>query len=240
MAVKNYFLVKNRTTGRQLFDLNYFSVIFVLRILLLFKGQILCFFEQEKKIIVYCMILRFKRPPVDITLTSQIIWLPNKSSVFHMYFWEDHYIVFIVTGACRAFPLYVSKIMYENWISIIWRRSIPVNSRTWAQSLFVISKPTCDKPKAEGRRPESASEASSIRPEVYSSRSEHLPEAPTCIRPRVHWPEVYSSIREVNWVYVKSRKVEENSRKSPERVQKKSRKSPEKDQNHPRVCFRKV
>ena len=118
--------------------------------------------------------------------------------------------------------------MYENWISIIWRRSIPVNSRTWAQSLFVISKPTCDKPKAEGRRPESASEASSIRPEVYSSRSEHLPEAPTCIRPRVHWPEVYSSIREVNWVYVKSRKVEENSRKSPERVQKKSRKSPEK------------
>ena len=120
--------------------------------------------------------------------------------------------------------------MYENWISIIWRRSIPVNSRTWAQSLFVISKPTCDKPKAEGRRPESASEASSIRPEVYSSRSEHLPEAPTCIRPRVHWPEVYSSIREVNWVYVKSRKVEENSRKSPERVQKKSRKSPEKVQ----------
>ena len=53
MAVKNYFLVKNRTTGRQLFDLNYFSVIFELRILLLFKGQILCFFEQEKKIIVY-------------------------------------------------------------------------------------------------------------------------------------------------------------------------------------------
>ena len=107
-------------------------------------------------------------------------------------------------------------------------------SRNWK------SKLTCDKPKAEGRRPESASEASSIQPEVYSSRSEHLPEAPTCIRPRVHWPEVYSSIREVNWVYVKSRKVEENSRKSPERVQKKSRKSPEKDQNHPRVCFRKV
>ena len=129
--------------------------------------------------------------------------------------------------------------MYENWISIIWRRSIPVNSRTWAQSLFVISKPTCDKPKAEGRRPESASEASSIRPEVYSSRSEHLPEDPTCIRPRVYWPEVYSSIREVNWVYVKSRRVEENSRKSPEKVQKKSRKSPEKGQNHPRVCSEK-
>ena len=124
--------------------------------------------------------------------------------------------------------------MYENWISIIWRRSIPVNSRTWAQSLFVISKPTCDKPKAEGRRPESASEASSIRPEVYSSRSEHLPEAPTCIRPRVHWPEVYSSIREVNWVYVKSRQVEENSRISPERVQKKSRKNPEKVQKKSR------
>ena len=25
------------------------------------------------------------------------------------------------------------------------------------------------------------------RPEVYLSRSEHLPEAPTCIRPGVHW-----------------------------------------------------
>ena len=30
--------------------------------------------NQRKKIIVYCMILRFKRPPVDITLTSQVIF----------------------------------------------------------------------------------------------------------------------------------------------------------------------
>ena len=44
------------------------------------------------------------------------------------------------------------------------------------------SKPTCDKPKAEGRRPESASEASSTQPEVYSSRTGHMPKAPTCIR----------------------------------------------------------
>ena len=30
--------------------------------------------QPEKTIILYCMILRFKRPPVDITLTSQIIF----------------------------------------------------------------------------------------------------------------------------------------------------------------------
>ena len=49
----------------------------------------------------------------------------------------------------------------------------------------ISSKPTCDKPKA-AKRPESASEASSTRPEVYLSRSEHMPEAPTCIHPRVN------------------------------------------------------
>ena len=27
------------------------------------------------------------------------------------------------------------------------------------------------------------------RPEVYLSRSEHLPEAPTCIQPKVHWTQ---------------------------------------------------
>ena len=33
---------------------------------------------------------------------------------------------------------------------------------------------------------EGASEASSTRPEVYSSRSEHLPEAPKCIHPGMY------------------------------------------------------
>ena len=142
--------------------------------------------------------------------------------------------MFCTTGSSRL----QSPCVYRGKLYFVYRRSIG-------------PKPTCDKPKA--RRPKAFDRERSEQhsPKVYSSRSEHLPEAPTCIRPRVHWPEVYSSIREVNWVYVKSRKVEENSRKSPERVQKKSRKnpekvqkksrkSPEKDQNHPRVCFRKV
>ena len=46
-------------------------------------------------------------------------------------------------------------------------------------------KHTCVKPKA-AKRPESASEASSTQPEVYSSQSEHMPEAPTYIRPGVN------------------------------------------------------
>ena len=47
------------------------------------------------------------------------------------------------------------------------------------------SKPTCDKPKA-AKRPENASEASSTQPEVYSSRTGHMPKAPTFIRPGVN------------------------------------------------------
>ena len=56
--------------------------------------------------------------------------------------------------------------MWEDWF------------RMWED--WLILKPTCGKPKA-AKPPESASEARSTRPEVYSSRSEHLPEALTCI-----------------------------------------------------------
>ena len=66
----------------------------------------------------------------------------------------------------------------------IWTR------REWSFNYIFISKPTCDKPKAEGRRPESerserASEASSTRAKcirlgVYSSQTVHLPEATKC------------------------------------------------------------
>ena len=48
------------------------------------------------------------------------------------------------------------------------------------------SKPTCDKPKAEGRRPENASEASSMDPkciglEVNSSRRAQSVFIPKCL-----------------------------------------------------------
>ena len=65
----------------------------------------------------------------------------------------------------------------------IWTRS------EWSFNYVIISKPTCDKPKAEGRRPESerserASEASSTCPKCI------LPELVTCRRPlRVLVPE---------------------------------------------------
>ena len=42
------------------------------------------------------------------------------------------------------------------------------------------------KPKAECRRHENASEASSTQPEVYSSRTGHKPKAPTFVRPGVN------------------------------------------------------
>ena len=54
-----------------------------------------------------------------------------------------------------------------------------------------------------------------IRPEVYSSRSEHLPEAPTCIRPRVHWTLS---------MFLNDQR---EPRESSERVQRKSGESPE-------------
>ena len=56
---------------------------------------------------------------------------------------------------------------------------------------------------------------------MYSSQSEHLPEAPTCILPRVHCPELCSSIRASKASGQLSFK--EKVQKSPEKNQKKSR-----------------
>ena len=51
-------------------------------------------------------------------------------------------------------------------------------------------------------RSEHASEASSTRPEVYSSRSEHLPEAPKCIHPGMY------DCLEYNGTYRRTKRVD--------------------------------
>ena len=130
-----------------------------------------------------------------------------------MYFWRDNDIiyVFMVTGAAALCPIGMFFIaLSRNWTIVFLFVQFSICISKKIMTLYVLfreqldfwtplrfmkpsviystsSKPTCDKPKAEGRRPENASEASSMRPEVYSSRSEPLPEAPTCIRPGVHW-----------------------------------------------------
>ena len=87
-----------------------------------------------------------------------------------------------VLGAIQADLTYrVYNISRSNWMF-----KHPWDSWNRMQFYSTSSKPTCDKPKAEGRRPENASEASSMDPKciilgVNSSRRARSVFIPKCL-----------------------------------------------------------
>ena len=101
--------------------------------------------------------------------------------------------------------------MYSN--AVVQKSPVNTTPTSWHYGLesnwtfiYISSKPTCDKPKAEGRRPEGerserASEASSTQ-----AKCTH-PELVTCRRP-LHVPVPEWTTPEVYWIYEQAKRTE--------------------------------
>ena len=110
------------------------------------------------------------------------LWICFPSPRYPLQLCTETWNIVPVLGAIQADLMYrVYNISRSNWMF-----KHPWDSWNRMQFYSTSSKPTCDKPKAEGRRPENASEASSMDPKcirlkVNSSRRARSVFIPKCL-----------------------------------------------------------